>query len=530
MICLAQLVEPLIRPDHTFVYHWSGRPSALFGPAVVEVLVLFVLLAGLLFSARYGRVWRSTVWATLLLSLPWIIFHEIREIWPDAMPHWLTLPPYLLALVLCPLLILIWTRYAPKQREKVIESATVVLAFMALSSFVWMSQLLWFWWKARALNRPVPLHQPAEVVAAKEAKGPPRIIWILLDELSYQQVYQRRFPGLQLPAFDQLAKDATVFTNVVPAANFTERAIPSLLNGHVIGENEATADGMLLVRSSKTSGWRRFDGRDTVFEDAINAGYRTAVVGWYNPYCRILSGVLDRCYWVDDYIMRNGLFPDGTLESNIVSSVDERLRTVALRNLLERTLHAPENIEHTARAVHLQDYRDLVPAADEVLLDRSARFVFLHLPIPHPNGIYDRRSRQLTTASSTYIDNLALCDRYLAHVRKLLESSGQWDSSVILVMGDHGWRTSLVWEGHPEWSPEEQQASQGQFDERPAYIVKLAEQTIGSSIDTAFNAVETRALVDEVMAGKISTPRDLKAWVENEKPVEGEENGFRSAM
>ena len=496
---------------------------------MVEVLVLFVLLTGLLFSAQYGRVWRSTVWAILLLSLPWIIFRQIKNIWPDAMPHRLRLPPYLLVLVLCPLLVLLWSRYAPERREQVIESATVVLAFMALSGSLLVSQLLWFWWKARALNRPLPLHQPAEVVAAKVVKEPVRIIWILLDELSYQQVYQRRFSGLQLPAFDQLAKDSTVFTNVVPTANFTERAIPSLLNGHVIGGNEATADGMLLIRSSKANGWSRFDERDTVFQDAINAGYSTAVVGWYNPYCRILSDVLDNCYWVDDYTVKNGLISDGTFESNLASSADTLLEAPRVRDLIRSTLHIPAKTEH-AENEHLEDYRDLRAAGDRVLLDRSERFVFLHLPIPHPDGIYDRRKHRLTTGPATYIDNLALADRYLAHVRKLLEGSGQWDSSVILVMGDHSWRTSLVWKALPGWAPEEQQASRGQFDERPAYIVKLAGETMGSSIDTAFNAVSTRALVDEVLEGKINTPEELKVWVQSEKPPEGEESASRSAM
>ena len=47
--------------------------------------------------------------------------------------------------------------------------------------------------------------------------GRPRVIWILFDELSYQQVYERRLPGLQLPAFDALAAQATVFTHAVPA-------------------------------------------------------------------------------------------------------------------------------------------------------------------------------------------------------------------------------------------------------------------------------------------------------------------------
>jgi hypothetical protein len=522
-IFLAQLIEPLVRPSHDLVYHWSGRPLALFGPTLVDVLILFLLLAGLLCSAQYGRVWRSTVWAALLLSLPWIIFHQIERIRPGAVPHWFRLPPFFLVFIACPLLVALWSRRAQEQRERVIESATMVLAVMALSGALVISQLLWFWWKARGLNRPLPLHQATEVATTNGAKRPPRILWILLDELSYQQVYQRRYSDLQLPAFDALAADSTVFTDVVPTANYTEIAIPSLLSGQMIGANRSTADGLLMVRSPEGGAWRRFDGRETVFQDALNAGYSTAVAGWYNPYCRILDDVLDRCYWTDDYMEKNGLVADGTFKSNLASSADTILQAPTLRRVLQWTLHVPATIEHQKDGAHLRDYRDLARAGDEVLLDSSARFVFLHLPIPHPNGIYDRRTQRLTAENTTYIDNLALADRYLAHVRKLLESSGQWDSSAVLVMGDHSWRTSLVWERFPEWTPEEQKASLGQFDERPAYIVKLPGQTSGARIDTPFRAIETRALVDGLLAGTIGSAEELKAWAQSQKPSRGKD-------
>jgi hypothetical protein len=61
--------------------------------------------------------------------------------------------------------------------------------------------------------------------------------------------------------------------------------------------------------------------------------------------------------------------------------------------------------------------------------------VLLHLPIPHPNGIYDRHTGQLATAGSSYIDNLALADRCLAGIRRTLVESGQWDSATVVVMG-----------------------------------------------------------------------------------------------
>ena len=36
---------------------------------------------------------------------------------------------------------------------------------------------------------------------------------------------------------------------------------------------------------------------DTIFQQALADGYETGIAGWYNPYCRILPSVLDRCFW-----------------------------------------------------------------------------------------------------------------------------------------------------------------------------------------------------------------------------------------
>ena len=182
-----------------------------------------------------------------------------------------------------------------------------------------------------------------------------------------------------------------------------------------------------------------------------------------------------------------------------------------LHRIVCRLLRIPES-EST---FHVADYGSISAAGDKLLLDRSAGFVLLHLPIPHPGGIYNRRTGQLTTGPSTYIDNLALADRYLAHVHSILQESGEWDSSTVFVMGDHGWRTTLLWKGLPGWTEEEERASQGgKFDTRPAYIVKLAGQQNGVRIESPFRATETRSLMDALISQKIRSPEELLAWVQ----------------
>jgi hypothetical protein len=83
-------------------------------------------------------------------------------------------------------------------------------------------------------------------------------------------------------------------------------------------------------------------------------------------------------------------------------------------------------------------------------------------------------------------------------------------------MGDHSWRAATVWSRDTDWTPEEQEASDGaKFDERPAYILKLPNQQQPAQIDAPYQAIRTRALLDALMEQRIQSPQDLAAWVAN---------------
>ena len=56
-----------------------------------------------------------------------------------------------------------------------------------------------------------------------------------------------------------------------------------------------------------------------------------------------------------------------------------------------------------------------MPQAEALIRDQSISFVFIHLPVPHPPGIYDRSTGR-ERAGGTYIDNLALADRSLGEL------------------------------------------------------------------------------------------------------------------
>ena len=73
-----------------------------------------------------------------------------------------------------------------------------------------------------------------------------------------------------------------------------------------------------------------------------------------------------------------------------------------------------------------------------------------------------------------------------------------------------------LWSWTSAWTPEEQDASDGgQFDDRPAYILKLPHQQQPAHIDTPYPAIRTRALIDALMDQRIQSPQDLEDWVAN---------------
>ena len=65
-----------------------------------------------------------------------------------------------------------------------------------------------------------------------------------------------------------------------------------------------------------------------------------------------------------------------------------------------------------------------MPRAETLIRDQSIDFVFIHLPVPHPPGIYDRRAGH-QRPTGTYIDNLALADRTLGDLMRILDATPQ---------------------------------------------------------------------------------------------------------
>jgi len=503
-VCCLPLMGPFVSPAHKWMYHDSGAPASIVLAVVYSMIVISLLFTLLLRIARRPGRMRVWLWCGIVFLTPWVLMKDVVLLSNWALPHRLSLAILLVSCLCWIVLAALWRPALVPWFNRIQPFIATMFGFAGMCAVLAIAQMSWYLLAERPMQLQGVLHisapQAVEVRAQK-----PRIIWIILDELSYQQVYGHRFPSLGLPAFDQLASQSTVFTHVVPAAEYTEDAVPSLMTGLAVDDIRVGDDATLRsLHDPATGRWQPFHAQDTVFHDAIGDGYRTAVAGWFNPYCRILPKVLDHCKWVFREGAGYGMFSDASIVSNMEAP------WIYLADKLRLRGYGDMAISKAANQGQIADYGEISSAGDRFLQDSSIDFLLLHVPVPHPGGVYDRRARAFTTHGASYIDNLALADIYLAHVHELLERRGEWDSSAVVVMGDHSWRTKLLWENSPYWTAEDQVASHGgQFDDRPAYIVKLPHQTTAARVDSRFAAARTRELLDGILDGSIRSVPEL---------------------
>lgn len=159
-----------------------------------------------------------------------------------------------------------------------------------------------------------------------------------------------------------------------------------------------------------------------------------------------------------------------------------------------------------------------------MLRNRKLNFVFLHLPVPHAPGIWNTRTQSFSTNPQLdYIDNLELADRRLGQIRKLLEQTGDWDRSTILVSADHPYRPNLWLENRASAAlpdllqgPESEMVRLTDLKWQPyiPFLLKLPGQKTGIEYHREFNSVLSANLLLAALQGQIRTPAHAVQWLD----------------
>jgi hypothetical protein len=149
--------------------------------------------------------------------------------------------------------------------------------------------------------------------------------------------------------------------------------------------------------------------------------------------------------------------------------------------------------------IHAADLAEIMPAATALIRDQSISFVYIHLPVPHPPGIYDRKTGTLRETGS-YIDNLALSDRILDDLMKNLNAAPLASKTTVIICSDHSWRVSM-WRSTAAWTKEDEQASRGRFDPRPVLMIHSPGQQSEQDVTAPFDELRIHEIVETLLRG-----------------------------
>ncbi len=397
--------------------------------------------------------------------------------------------PYLTArrasfIVLLGSLALFWIR--PVAYRYAVRGLGVLLALTGCSMLWMIPQLLYQGLRTQRADVAVPVLREPSAGTVNPASAGGRIVWLLFDELSYGQTFEHRFPGLAMPAFDSFKSKSILFSDLGPAGYYTDRVIPSFFLGAQVDNIRSNLDGDPIINISGTR-WRPFDARATIFADAKRLGWTTGVVGWYNPYCRILAGTLDYCYWRMGDGQTDGALPELSAWRNALVPVEGALREF-------------RHEASFAQAKHSDDLAAILPQAEGLFARRRHPLRICSSSVPHPPGIYDRRTGQDGSPGS-YIDNLALADKLLGEFMSTLDATSSASKTTIIVSSDHSWRVPM-WRISGSWTREDEAASRGRFDPRPVLMIHSPGQQQSRVVTEPFASIRVHDMLERLLRGE----------------------------
>lgn len=420
-----------------------------------------------------------------------------------------------IGLSLLAILIILLARYGIASVTRVAASVALVLSPFGLLA---LSQGTYFLIKYRALvseERPsLPLLRADTNTRSRVARVP-RVLWVIFDEMSDDVAFAHRPTDLALPEFDRLQSVALSATNAFPPAGRTLQSIPALLTGRLIAAVKPDGPRELLLTYDGQNTSARWSQEPDIFTATRSLGRNAAAVGWYHPYCRVIGDRLTKCFWQP---ASQAIHPEKLSTTTMMLLQESELLQLlpymgGVRERIQAQVTRPDY-----RAVHLADYLALVEPAAQIAADPEINLAFVHLPVPHPPYIFDRKSGAWNTKGELgYLDNLALADRTLGQLRTAMERSGTWDETTVLVSSDHWWRTEYWQVRPPIWSRADDPYGHEKADHRIPFLVKLGGQKTSATYNAPFNTVLTHDLVLEILNGRVATVEQLSAWLDSHR-------------
>jgi hypothetical protein len=492
------IANAFVKSWHVNSYH-HAQPVASVPRAMFLLVLLVWALAWLTIAAleRISSRVRTGAWIAISTLLVWLlgrIGFAAFGARPAVARHALLVSH--IGVAVMPIALLALWRLQPRILRQALDAVRFMVAVASFGMLILLPKLGWQGLRFEAREQTSFTNPSLPAPSSTQ----PRIVWILMDELSYDQVFGRRPSGLAFPNFARFSEHSTTFSNLQPTGYHTEEVIPGLILGEPVADVEHIYGRPFRFRSVYRGPWHPYDAQRTIFGDAHRLGWTTGIAAWFNPYCRFLNGVLDRCYW-----RYSDVYPGLPLRLYYEHSTLANLW--ALLPPHERL--DPFAVYPIDHETHMRDYLDVMAQSESLLRDPSIRFVMLHLPVPHTPGIYNR-DRHALAAGGNYIDNLALSDVTLGTLMKVIQATPDASQTSVIVSSDHSWRVD-DWKKLSDWTAEEARLSGETFDTRPVLMVRLPGSEDGQVLPQPVSAMIVHPILQGLLRGRLRSSSDIAA-------------------
>ncbi len=497
LILLMPYYCKFLLPSNPEIFRLRLPATNLIGGILVDLLVYSILSIGFLVAVQYSppvlkRIMEALFAALMLWLIVDFVFLAMNHL-QNRIKHWDRISE--ISAFLIPLLSCVLAYFLPRFTQPIVRVVRLVIAGCAFSALWIVPQLL----HLALVRQPVQSNVFARPPVTGSEKSQQRIIWILFDELSYNQTFDHRAAGIELPNLDRLRAGSVSFSNLKPVGFYTARIIPSLFSGQRINRVRSTIHGELWYWDDSQRRWLAYDPNATLFGLAQRKGWNTGIDGWAIPYCRILAPVVNACSWATD----------PTQVEEFGASVDKSVlaNAAVMPTRFGSLFHGTKVVAEE----RIQAYRDIMSHTQTLIADDQLRFLFLHIPVPHPPGIYDRQ-RHILRPSGNYLDNLVLADDTLGVLMREIAATPSAGQTTVIVSSDHSWRIPL-WLPAQSWTSEEELASGAKFDERPVLLIHFPDQKAGSDIHAESSEMLEHGIIAGMLLGQIHNPNDLDVFI-----------------
>jgi len=329
-----------------------------------------------------------------------------------------------------------------------------------------------------------------------------RVVLIVFDELDRVRAFSERPANLQLEHFDALQKQSIYGENAISPEEETTRSIPSYLLNRRISKVDPLAFGKITGIDEATGKPVDIAKSPNLFSKVFAAGGRSAVVGWFLPYCRIFAGST-YCHWemsagkaIEEYQ------PVATL---MLQNFAKATGDLPFAKRLSLTAFGDARINRVDQNAHRSSYEAILERATSIVANPDFDLVYLHIPVPHFPVIIDRTGKWIDYDSDDYYANLVLADRALGELQSVLESSRMWEKTNVIVVGDHGFRVGPTpRKGSSAWR-------------HVPFLLKLAGQHERVDYSPRFDTLIIHDLALMLLQHKSMPPAETVDWLEQHK-------------